>query len=99
VISDRWPGLEALFAPGREVVLADDAETVLATLRGSEPERLALAEAARARVLAAHTAAHRASELERGLQEALRARTVASERASGLASSTSKNHGGLREAG
>ena len=66
IISDRWDGLETLLAPGREIVLADTAAEVLAVLRGmDEDERLAMASRARARILAEHTAAHRAEELVR----------------------------------
>ena len=70
VISDPWEGLSDLFAPGREIVLAGAADEVLAVLATPEPARVALAAAFRARVLAAHTAAHRAAELERALDEA-----------------------------
>jgi len=66
IISDRWAGLEELFEPGREVLLADTAEDVLRHLRDhGEAARRALGARARARVLAAHTAAHRAADLER----------------------------------
>ena len=71
VVSDRWEGLDTLFAPGREIVLADGAEDALAALALFDAERDALAAAARARVLAAHTAAHRAAELERHLSAAV----------------------------
>jgi spore maturation protein CgeB len=70
LVSDAWPGLDTLLAPGREIVLADHADDVLAALRAPAPAARALAAAARARVLAAHTAAHRAAELERHLEEA-----------------------------
>jgi spore maturation protein CgeB len=63
-------GLDTLLAPGREIILARDAPDVLAALRAPEPARQALAAAARARILAAHTGAHRAAELERPLDEA-----------------------------
>lgn len=64
IVSDRWAGLETLFVPGQEIVLADDAADVLAVLRGMpEDERLAMADAARHRILAEHTAAHRAEQL------------------------------------
>lgn len=64
IISDRWAGLETLLSPGREIVLADTAAEVLAVLRGmDEDERLAMAQRARARILAEHTAAHRAEQL------------------------------------
>jgi spore maturation protein CgeB len=76
VISDRWEGLDAIFEPGREILIADTAEDVVRFLRGtSEEERRALGAAARARVLAEHTAEHRARELEEhvaGLVGALR---------------------------
>ena len=70
VISDTWAGLDQLFAPGREIVLAKDGGTVLSALSCDEDARDALAAAARAKVLAGHTAAHRAQTLELTLGEA-----------------------------
>ena len=65
LISDRWDGLDALFAPGREIVLADGATDVLSTLCDrSEERRREMGIAARVRVLAEHAAEHRAAELE-----------------------------------
>ena len=66
IISDDWPGLEELLAPGREVLIARGPAEVVRCLRaiGAE-ERAQIAAAARARVLSAHTAAHRAGEFER----------------------------------
>ncbi len=61
IISDNWPGLSTLFEPGREIILADSADTVVAALA---TDAAALGRAARARILAAHTAVHRAAELE-----------------------------------
>ena len=69
-ISDRWNGLTTLFEPGREIVLADDAETVLAALSIDDLARETMGQAARRRILAEHTAAHRAAELEDHLCEA-----------------------------
>jgi nucleoside-diphosphate-sugar epimerase len=69
VISDRWDGIEDVLTPGREIILADSTEEVVERLSGSADAR-ALGEAARARILAAHTADHRAAELEQHLQEA-----------------------------
>jgi spore maturation protein CgeB len=71
IISDRWDGLETLFRPGAEIVLADDGEAVLKALAMPEPARQAMADAARARILHAHTAAHRAETLERELYAAI----------------------------
>ena len=71
VISDRWPGLDALFRPGAEIILADGPDDVLAALCAlPEPQRQSMAAAFRSRVLAAHTAAHRAAELEAALEPA-----------------------------
>lgn len=70
LISDRWAGIETLFEPGRDIVLADSPDEVLRALAMSEAERRALAAAGRARILAEHTAGHRAEELERHLIEA-----------------------------
>ena len=63
VISDRWDGLEALFAPGGEIMLADTGADVVALLiDGVDPA--AIGRAARERVMHGHRAADRAGELE-----------------------------------
>ena len=64
IVSDVWPGLDHFFQPGRDILTAATADDVLAHLRTPEPERRRVADAARARVLAAHTGDHRAAELE-----------------------------------
>lgn len=65
IISDAWNGIEEILEPGHEVLLADTQEEVLACIRDlPEEERLALGERARRRILAEHTAARRAEELE-----------------------------------
>jgi spore maturation protein CgeB len=65
VVSDRWPGLEEFFVPGKEILVAESSQEVVELLaRTSTQERDAIAAAARARVLANHTAMHRAAELE-----------------------------------
>jgi nucleoside-diphosphate-sugar epimerase/spore maturation protein CgeB len=61
IISDKWEGIEALFMPGHEILLADSTEDVIAAIARDAD---ALGAAARGRVLARHTAAHRAAELE-----------------------------------
>jgi spore maturation protein CgeB len=74
IISDSWPGIETVFAPGREILLARTSDDVLSVLcEMGEDERLAIGGRARARVLAEHTAAHRAWELEGYVLEALTA--------------------------
>jgi spore maturation protein CgeB len=65
VISDPWPGLRTIFRPGSEILTASTAAESLRVLREtSEKQRRAIGAAARRRVLAEHTAAHRAAELE-----------------------------------
>ena len=65
VVSDVWEGLDSIFTPGEEILLARTPEEALELVRGmSEEERLAVGAAARARVLREHTASHRARELE-----------------------------------
>ncbi|HEX6038979.1 CgeB family protein [Longimicrobium sp.] len=65
MISDRWPGIEAFFAPGTEILLPESTEEVIDLLRGtSDDARRAIGLAARARIVAEHTAEHRAEELE-----------------------------------
>lgn len=77
IISDPWPGLDSLFRPGREIIVARTAAEVLEVLTGMTPEAAAaLGRRARTRVLAAHTAAHRAAELEGHLHAALTRRPV-----------------------
>lgn len=72
IISDVWDGIETLLIPGSEIILAGHSEDVLEALTSwPEERRIALAQAARRRVLAEHTAAHRAGTLETELLEAL----------------------------
>ncbi len=76
VISDKWEGLGELFAPGREIHLADGSDDVVRILSGaSEAEAAAMGEAARSRVLQGHSASHRAAELEKHFAEARETRS------------------------
>jgi spore maturation protein CgeB len=63
IISDVWTGLETFFTPGKEIFLAEDPSAVLDALR-DPGAGTRVAAAARARVLASHTSARRAEELE-----------------------------------
>ena len=70
IVSDPWDGLDTFFTPGSEILVAHNADDVLRVLtHTSEAERRAIGERARQRVLTAHTAAHRAAELERYVLE------------------------------
>lgn len=72
ILSDIWNGIEDILEPGREIGLVRDAADVLAWLGRAEPERQAMAMAAQRRVLAGHTAADRAAELEKHLAAAIK---------------------------
>ncbi|KJS35032.1 MAG: glycosyltransferase [Rhodospirillaceae bacterium BRH_c57] len=81
IISDWWEGLDTLFRPGAEILIGDSADAVTEIItQMPEARRRAIGAAARTRVLGAHTARHRATELVAHLHEAasvrLRARTV-----------------------
>lgn len=72
IISDYWPGLEEIFEIGSEVLVAADARQVLGYFTDFAADGLRMiGENARRRVLASHTAAHRAAELEKYIQKAL----------------------------
>jgi nucleoside-diphosphate-sugar epimerase/spore maturation protein CgeB len=71
IISDIWDGLETLFVPGAEIVLAQDADQVAVALSMDEAGRQAMAAGARRRVLEHHTADHRAHTLEAELRAAI----------------------------
>ncbi|HEY0043549.1 MAG TPA: glycosyltransferase [Allosphingosinicella sp.] len=71
VVSDKWEGIESLFTPGREIMLADRSEDVVDLLESCDSDAAAaIGQAARQRVLQGHTAADRAEELESYLLEA-----------------------------
>ena len=71
IISDTWEGLDTFFSPGTEILISKNARETLAYLRDVDDEtRRTIGARARTRTLAAHTAAHRAIELERYAAEA-----------------------------
>jgi spore maturation protein CgeB len=68
IISDRWNGLGEIFAIGQEIMVADTTDAVLELL--AQPAAAAAVGAAgRQRVLAEHTADHRARSLEAYVEE------------------------------
>lgn len=70
IISDWWRGLDDYFTPGTEILISQGPEDTLRFLRDlPEAQRQGIGEAARTRALAAHTAAHRAQELEQYVHE------------------------------
>jgi spore maturation protein CgeB len=77
IISDYWDGLDTIFKPGTEILVAHTPEDTLHYLGDmSGGERRQIGGRARTRVLAEHTAAHRAAELEGYALEVLSAQAV-----------------------
>jgi spore maturation protein CgeB len=65
LITDDWEGIDEVLEPGREVLVACDGEHVAELLAGLDRARAgAIGAAARARVLAEHTYAERAAQVE-----------------------------------
>lgn len=70
IISDAWDGIDEFFTNGEEILIAHTSEEVVELLRHTSATRAAaIGAAARRRILAAHTAAHRAAQLENYLLE------------------------------
>ncbi len=74
IISDDWPGLGELFRPEAEILIATSADEVVAALDRSPEAARKIGDAARRRILGAHTARHRAAQLEAHILEAIAAR-------------------------
>ena len=76
ILTDTWDGLQKFFIPNVEILVTRSPEETLHALKHlPEDERLALGECARQRVLAHHTAAHRAHELATHAHQALNTKT------------------------
>lgn len=71
IISDRWDGIEDLFEPGEEIVLADTGEDVIAAM---DRPASGMGKAAQKSVVTRHSARVRAQQLERDLATAVRHR-------------------------
>jgi spore maturation protein CgeB len=81
LITDAWEGVELFLTPGEEVLVARDGQDVIEHLRALTPQRSReIGEAARQRILAEHTYARRAVEVDALLKRvaaAKRERSVA----------------------
>jgi spore maturation protein CgeB len=65
ILSDSWDGLDNFFTPGSEILVPRDEYDVARILRETSEEEIErIGRAARERVLAQHTADHRALEFE-----------------------------------
>jgi spore maturation protein CgeB len=69
LITDAWEGVEKFLAPERECLIAHDGDEVAALLESLTDVRAReIGAAALKRVMAEHTYAHRAVEVEKALQ-------------------------------
>jgi spore maturation protein CgeB len=65
LITDAWPGIEMFFEPGREILVAADGSEVVEHLHSLTPATAKkIGAAAYRRVLAEHTYAHRAAQID-----------------------------------
>ena len=92
IISDQWEGLDTFFTPGEEILVAASPTEVTEMLRDMpETQRAAIGARARAAVLARHTAAHRALELESYIAELGSSLPQGASTATGAAASAGKD--------
>jgi spore maturation protein CgeB len=69
LITDAWEGLETFFAPGEEILVAHSGDEVAEHVRALDaPRARAIGQAAYRHVLAEHTYAHRAAQLDAVLE-------------------------------
>jgi spore maturation protein CgeB len=69
IMSDAWDGIEMFLQPGSEILLARDGDEVAAHLEALDDDTARrIGEAGRKRVLAEHTYALRAAEVEAVLE-------------------------------
>ena len=68
ILSDAWPGLDAFFARGDEILVADTTAEALAALDTDTAELARIARRARERTLQQHTAQRRAQEMVRAFE-------------------------------
>lgn len=72
IISDYWEGIESIYQPGTELLIAENAQQVLDYFNNiPEEERRQIGKNAREKVLKYHTAKARAKELETAVKEVL----------------------------
>jgi spore maturation protein CgeB len=72
IVSDSWEGLEAFFQPDEEILLAENAEDVIAALELDDNELMSMARRARERTLEEHSSSRRAAELIQLLEKSSR---------------------------
>jgi len=78
IVSDNWPGLNAFFVPGREILLPLDSTDVCRYIALGDSELRRVGEASRQRVLAEHTSEVRAAQFEAAVENARRSADLSS---------------------
>ena len=64
IISDYWEGLDTIFTPGQEILIARNTQEMIGYLQDiPEKERISLGQTARERILKEHTSRQRAKQL------------------------------------
>jgi spore maturation protein CgeB len=72
LITDYWTGIEMFLEPEKEVLIANNGNEIVAILKDLTPEQAkSIGKAARKRMLAEHTYAHRTEKLENILLQLL----------------------------
>jgi spore maturation protein CgeB len=72
IITDAWEGIDTFLMPGEEILVARDGQEVVELMRALTPGRArVIGRLARARMLAEHTYAHRAVEVDALLRRLL----------------------------
>jgi spore maturation protein CgeB len=72
VVTDKWPGLETFFTPGREILVVEGTHQVIEAINElPEERRRDIAAAARQRLLRSHSPQHRARQIEDYYMEAM----------------------------
>jgi len=89
ILSDFWPGLDELFVPGSEILVAHDSDQAEAALDLDDAQLRRIAAAARERTLAEHSCETRARQLVSACEEASRPASAARERLERPANPTS----------
>lgn len=78
MLCDEWPGIEEFFEPGKEILVIDSPEEVVAAISlHDEESRKQIGEAFHARALRDHTYAQRAADTEHALRECLQRKKTA----------------------
>ena len=73
MLCDEWPGIEEFFEPGKEIIVIDSPEEVVAAIAlHDEAARRKIGQAFHARALRDHTYAQRANNAEQAFRECLR---------------------------